>query len=202
MKPALNRIRMSMRPPRKSRRASGSPYAGSEKFTFDVFLSWTPHNLKARQVVYILQGSPRNPAWRFEMSGLVSQCADCMKNRIRLVLRGDFHKSGNVPIYPVIFAILLGFGVPVADADVLHPAEPPALGPSSGALAGVLEAGQESTDLELEPMAADDAEHKGLSEISGTPVIGNNPSASEFNARRTESSGAPMLLQRWIYPWP
>jgi hypothetical protein len=137
------------------------------------------------------------------MSGFLSLCADCVKNRIWLVLRGDFRNSGAGPICTgVIFAILLGFGVPAADADVLHAAEPPALTLSSGPLAGVLEAGQESTDLGLKPMAADDAEHNGLPEINGTPIIGNDPSASEFNARGTESSEAPMLLQRWIYPWP
>lgn len=102
----------------------------------------------------------------------------------------------------LIVAVLLAFGGLPVEADTLYPTKHSTPAANSGSLAGALEAGQESTDLELEPMAVDDAERNRSSDIEGTTVISNAPPISDSKAEETDPSEAPILLRRWIYPWP
>ena len=62
----------------------------------------------------------------------------------------------------LIVAVLLAFGGLPAEADTLYPTKHTTPAANSDP-AGALEAGQESTDLNLEPMAVDDAERDGSS---------------------------------------
>ena len=102
----------------------------------------------------------------------------------------------------MIVAVLLAFGGLPAEADTLYPAKHTTSGANSGPLAGAPEAEQESTDLDIEPMAIDNAERNGSSDIEGTTIVSEVPPTFDSKAVETDASEAPILLRRWIYPLP
>jgi len=101
----------------------------------------------------------------------------------------------------LIVAVSLAFGGLPAEAATLYPTKHTTSAANLGP-AEALEAEQESTDLDLEPMAIDNAERNGSSDLEGTTTVSEAPSTSASKAEETDASEAPILLRRWIYPWP